>query len=78
MRRPPIVLFTLAGALLLLVAASALSTEVPYLSRRVNDIAGILSPGTVSSLEALLKAHEDSTSNQVAILTVTSLWGETS
>ncbi len=77
MRRPPIVLVTLAGALLLFAAASALSTEVPYLSKRVNDIAGILSPATVSSLEALLKAHEDSTSNQVAVLTITSLEGET-
>jgi uncharacterized protein len=58
------------------LAASALSTEVPYLSRRVNDTAEILSASTVSSLETLLKAHEDSTSNQVAVLTVASLEGE--
>ncbi len=77
MRRSPALIHASAAVLFLLLAASALSTEVPYLSRRVNDTAGILSPGTVSSLEALLKSHEDSTSNQVAVLTVTGLEGET-
>jgi uncharacterized protein len=66
-----------ALVVILVLAASALATEVPYLAQRVNDNADILSPGTVSSLEALLKAHEDSTSNQVAVLTIGSLEGET-
>ncbi|RPH37201.1 TPM domain-containing protein [bacterium] len=77
MRRSPAFLHASAAVLFLALAASALSTEVPYLSQRVNDTAEILSPETVSSLEALLKAHEDSTSNQVAVLTVASLEGET-
>lgn len=76
MRKSSTFLYACAVALLLIPTAAAFSTEVPYLSRRVTDLAGILSPATVSSLEALLKAHEDSTSNQVAVLTITSLDGE--
>jgi len=76
MRISPAHLRPFAAVVCLIVAASALDTEVPFLSRRVNDVAGILSAGTVSSLEALLKAHEDSTSNQVAVLTIASLEGE--
>jgi uncharacterized protein len=65
----------------LLVAAVALSwtlvglaeTPVPYLGGRVDDTAGMLSAGTIQALEATLKAHEDSTSNQVVVLTVPSL-----
>jgi uncharacterized protein len=52
------------------------AAEVPFLSGRVNDLAEILSPSTVRDLEQLLKSHQDSTSNQVAILTVRSLEGE--
>lgn len=50
--------------------------EVPPLKGRVNDMAGLLSPGSATLLEGLLKAHEDSTSNQVALLTIPSLEGE--
>ena len=49
---------------------------VPYLSGRVNDYAGLLSPQTRAELESLLKSHEDSTSNQVVVLTIRSLEGE--
>lgn len=49
--------------------------EVPFLSARVNDYAGILSPQTVMDLENQLKDHEIKTSNQVAVLTVSSLEG---
>jgi uncharacterized protein len=56
------------------VAAHAL--EVPFLAGRVNDNAGILSPDVVSRLETSLKAFEDSTSNQVVVLTIPSLEGE--
>ena len=52
------------------------TTEVPFLSGRVNDTAGMLSQETIGELEALLKAHEDSTSNQVVVLTIPSLEGE--
>ena len=53
-----------------------LGTEVPYLSGRVNDVAGVLSNSTHAELESLLKAHEDSTSNQVVVLIVPGLEGE--
>jgi uncharacterized protein len=56
------------------LAAPAL--EVPPLKGRVNDHAGLLSPQTRALLESLLKAHEDSTSDQVAVLTIPSLEGE--
>jgi len=63
-------------ALLLTIAPGAQAKDVPFLAGRVNDTAGMLSPATVSELEALLAAHEDSTSNQVVVLTVASLEGE--
>jgi uncharacterized protein len=50
--------------------------EVPILTSRVNDYANILSPTTLQALETMLKEHEDSTSNQVVVLTVQSLEGE--
>lgn len=43
---------------------------------RVHDEARVLSPQFVSRLEQVLKAHEDSTSNQIAVLIVPSLNGE--
>lgn len=42
----------------------------------VHDDAGLLSAGARAELEAILKAERDSTSNQIAILTVPSLEGE--
>lgn len=51
--------------------------DVPELAnRRVHDDAGILSAQTVAYLEQTLRQFEDSTSNQIAILTVPSLEGE--
>jgi uncharacterized protein len=64
------------AALLLLLPARLLSTEVPFLAGRVTDLAGILSPEAIADLEHTLKAHEDSTSNQIAVLTVPNLEGE--
>ena len=69
----------LALACALLAAAGGRAPaggEVPLLSGRVVDDANILSAGTVGAVEALLHAHEDSTSNQVAVLTIASLGGE--
>jgi len=51
------------------------SIDVPFLAGRVNDTANMLSPQTITELEALLKTHEDSTSNQVVVLTIPSLQG---
>ncbi len=63
-------------AVLLAVPTSAAQLEVPYLAGRVNDTAGMLSLATVQSIEAQLKTHEDSTSNQVVVLTIASLGDE--
>ncbi len=62
--------------LVTLIIPIAGATEVPYLSGRVNDTAELLSAGTEQELEALLASHEDSTSNQLVILTITSLEGD--
>lgn len=43
---------------------------------RIHDEAKILSSQFVNDLEAQLKAHEDSTSNQIAVLIIPSLEGE--
>lgn len=61
-------------ALLIFIGTSP-AQEVPFLSARVNDYAGILSSQTVYDLESQLKDHEQRTSNQVAILTVANLEG---
>jgi uncharacterized protein len=51
--------------------------DVPELwGMRVHDEAGVLSTSTVQLLEHQLKMHEDSTSNQIAILIISSLQGE--
>ena len=50
---------------------------VPELwGQRVHDDAHVLKQETIDALEKQLKAYEDSTSNQIAILTVQSLDGE--
>lgn len=61
------------GALLL--AGEVRAQDVPALSGRVVDTAGILSPTTEAALTARLAALEDSTMAQVAVLTVPSLDG---
>jgi len=72
-----------AFALVLALAAPATalqspphSSGVPPLSGRVVDLADILDPAAEAALTALLAAHEDSTSNQVVVLTIRSLEGE--
>ena len=66
------------GVLLLASAVPALSQpSVPRLTGRVVDLADILSASTENTITALLAGHEDATSNQVAVLTIPSLEGET-
>ena len=64
----------------LLVAGTLLAplhaADVPYLSGRVVDHAEILSPATRDSLTAALQAHEEATTNQIAVLTVPTIDGE--
>ena len=65
----------LAG--LLFLAPNARPADVPFLTGRVNDTAGMLSAETALRLGTILKQHEDSTGNQVVVLTVPALDGET-
>src|SRR5436190_14372934 len=56
---------------------SAQKKDVPSLmGLRVHDEAHILSQSTIDQLESSLKRFEDSTTNQIAILTIPSLDGE--
>ncbi len=69
-------LLPLAICLLLACAVPVLAQPaIPQLTERVIDQADILSSATENTLIALLKAHEDSTSNQIAVLTIPSLEG---
>lgn len=50
---------------------------VPELwGHRIHDEAHILTPATIDNLEAILQRHEDSTTNQIAVLIIPSLDGE--
>ena len=65
-----------AAATLLAALVAAGATAVPYLTGRVVDNAEILKPATRERVAALAKAHEDKTTDQIAVLTVTTLGGE--
>lgn len=58
------------------VTASAQLEVPPLEGKRVHDLAGVLSSQTIQNLEVQLKVHEDSTGNQIAILIIPSLKGE--
>jgi uncharacterized protein len=66
----------LAIVLLLLLPCLAAAVDVPQLKGRVNDMANLLSPETVTLLEQKLAGFERETSNQVAVLTIPSLQGD--
>ena len=76
--RQQTVSFALACFLSLASALTSLSfaLDVPPLTGRVVDLAHVLPPNTVESLTARLKAHEETTSNQVTVLVLPSLEGE--
>ena len=65
-----------AGWLVLAAALPVPAAEVPYLSGRVVDNAEILSAAVRERITATLKAHEGRTGNQVAVLTVPTIHGE--
>jgi uncharacterized protein len=70
--RAALFLVALAWAL----AGHAQQADVPYLTGRVVDNAEILKPETRKRLTEVLRAHEQKTTNQVAVLTVRTLEGE--
>ena len=52
------------------------SGDIPALSGRVVDQAGVLSPAAKRELETALAAHENNTTNQLVIVTTRSLGGK--
>lgn len=68
--------WVVALALALPLSAPAQRAEVPYLTGRVVDTAEILKPDTRRRLAEALRAHEQATTNQIAVLTVPTLHGE--
>ena len=68
----------LLGVVLVTVstAANAAGVEVPYLTGRVVDTAEVLSAEARERIGELLKAHEAGSGNQVVVLTVPNLAGE--
>jgi len=70
-------IFRLTIVLFLVHIACVAQRDIPALEgRRLHDEAAVLSPNAINALEQQLKAFEDSTSNQIAILVVSSLQGE--
>ena len=68
------------GVCLLLLAAALLPARAgipsrPQPQRLVNDLAGIFTSGQVRHLEEMLVAFDDTTSNQIAVVTVNDLEG---
>ena len=56
--------------------AVAFAADVPYLSGRVVDDAEILRPATREAIAGRLAAHEQKTTNQVAVLTIPTIGDE--
>lgn len=70
------ILWSALFAAILIAANIANATDVPYLTGRITDNAEILSASVKKTLTERLKSHEDKTGNQIAVLTVLSLEGE--
>ena len=58
------------------VATAAIAVDVPYLSGRVVDEARILSAGAIEQISGLSAAREQATGDQIVVLTMPSLDGE--
>jgi uncharacterized protein len=63
-------------SLLLTLSIGASAIEVPKLQDRVTDIAGVLSAGEKSTLEARLLELEKTDSTQIAVIIISSLEGD--
>ena len=68
--------FGLSLVLFLLMGLSASALDVPALTGRVVDLAGLLTPQQTQALDKRLQQLEATDSTQVAVLTVPSLEGE--
>lgn len=78
MRRPPFLLLALVVVAVVTAALSlpAVALEVPYLSGRVVDEAGLVPPDAEQRIAEKLAAYEAETGTQVAVLTIPALQGE--
>jgi uncharacterized protein len=65
-----------AAMLCLAMAAQVAAADIPYLSGRVVDDAEILSAAARNRLTTTLREHEQRTANQIAVLTVPTIRGE--
>lgn len=61
---------------LILMCSSVQALDVPTLQNRVTDLAGLISSATLHRLESQLQTFERETSNQIAVLIIPSLEGE--
>lgn len=68
--------FTTLFFALLLITASAQRNVPEHGGIWVHDEAGVLSPQVKANMEAVLKAHRDSTSTQIAVLVIPTLEGD--
>ena len=66
----------LAIAMLLAALSPAFAAQVPYLTGRVVDNAEILGPDARKAIQARLEEHERRTTDQIVVLTLPSLEGE--
>jgi uncharacterized protein len=69
-------LAALAVAMLLAALSPAFGAQVPYLTGRVVDNAEILGPEARKAIQARLEEHERRTTDQIVVLTLPSLEGE--
>lgn len=67
--------FLVSVFLVLSLIGHAQIPALPSQPRLVNDFAGMLAPQEIDLLEKKLRTYEDTTSNQIAIVTVTNLDG---
>jgi uncharacterized protein len=74
--RVPAVLAVLAVLFVLCTPAALRARDVPFLSGRIVDEAGMLAPDARQRIEQKLAAFEQRTGNQVAVLTIASLQGD--
>ncbi|MEM8685838.1 MAG: TPM domain-containing protein [Pseudomonadota bacterium] len=75
--RPTAVIAATYGLLLLWIAAAFAAPDFPQLTGRVVDQAGLLDAGTRASLSKKLEALEKQTTDQLVVVTLKSLQGET-
>ncbi len=69
-------LFLAAVFFIFVLAQICIAVEVPFLTGRVTDDAQILAAEKRQVITQALKAHEDKTGNQIAVLTIPTLAGE--